>query len=230
MVEFDAELVDALNALLEDERASVEMEVALASGATEFNERAKLMEMGAEDVSFCVTLRERLEQASSYVTHRINGVVFQALGAERYDDRLLVLAHHQMVINDRCRTIGDRPLDPDTRSILLNIMEAHIQHIAWCEHRAEAFAATRLYEFRAPQITPGASGPDGDADNIAPAAQPEAASEAPEGQEGDMPPNDPPELRAPQRRGVGRGFGPYVPGPTRMGESVPYADDYDVGY
>ena len=85
--EFEYELIEALNMLLEDERASVEMEVALAAGATEYGERDALAAMGAEDIHFCEQLREEMEQAGLPVTPQINGVVFQVIGADRYDDR-----------------------------------------------------------------------------------------------------------------------------------------------
>ena len=42
------ETVDALNMLLEDLRASVEIEVALSNGATESLEREALSQMGVE--------------------------------------------------------------------------------------------------------------------------------------------------------------------------------------
>ncbi len=45
----NSETVDALNMLLEDVRASVEIEVALSNGATEFLEREALTVMGVED-------------------------------------------------------------------------------------------------------------------------------------------------------------------------------------
>ena len=61
--DYEAELVDALNLLIEDERASVEMEVALASGATEYAERETLARMGADDIHSCETLRAEMERA-----------------------------------------------------------------------------------------------------------------------------------------------------------------------
>jgi len=232
MAEFAAGLVEALNALLEDERASVEMEVALASGATEFVEGAKLTAMGTEDVGFCVALRERLEQADVFVTHRINGVVFQALGAERYDDRLLVLARHQLVINDRCRNIGEYALDEETRSIVQQIIEAHNRHIAWCEQRADTFAATRLFEFR----TPGAAGPSGAEDGQPPTSPDALPQTGYDTGEGSDPPDDGrqpdglPDLHMGARRDVGRAYGPYAPGQPRPAGVAPNGDDYEYGY
>jgi hypothetical protein len=57
----NSETVDALNMLLEDVRASVEIEVALSNGATEFLEREALTVMGVEDTLIAFLLRDWLE-------------------------------------------------------------------------------------------------------------------------------------------------------------------------
>ncbi|HEU5349177.1 MAG TPA: hypothetical protein VFU63_11255, partial [Ktedonobacterales bacterium] len=85
----DPETVDALNMLLEDERASVEIEVALSNGATEYLERDALTAMGVEDTLMSFLLRDWLESLNVPVTRRINGIVLQALDLTRYDDRLM---------------------------------------------------------------------------------------------------------------------------------------------
>lgn len=145
--EFELELVEALNMLLEDERASVEMEVALASGATEYGEREMLAGMGAEDIRFCVQLREEMEQAGLPVTPQINGVVFEVVGSERYDDRLRAFAHHQRVVADRARELQESNLEGGLREALDGISVSHDLHAEWVERRATDFAATRTLEF-----------------------------------------------------------------------------------
>lgn len=145
--EFELELVEALNMLLEDERASVEMEVALASGATEYGERESLAGMGAEDIRFCVQLREEMEQAGLPVTPQINGVVFEVIGSERYDDRLRAFAHHQRVVADRARELQESNLEGGLRDALDGISVSHDLHAEWVERHAADFAATRTLEF-----------------------------------------------------------------------------------
>jgi hypothetical protein len=145
--DYEQELVDALNLLIEDERASVEMEVALASGATEYAERETLARMGADDIHSCETLRAEMERAELPVTPQINGVVFEVLGAERYDDRLRAFAHHQRIVADRASDLLESNLDGELRDALLSIVDAHQRHIEWANIRADAFATTRLMEF-----------------------------------------------------------------------------------
>lgn len=145
--DYEPELVDALNLLIEDERASVEMEVALASGATEYAERETLARMGADDIQSCATLRAEMERADLPVTPQINGVVFEVLGAERYDDRLRAFAHHQRIVADRASDLLESNLEGELRDALVNIVDAHQRHIAWASLRADEFATTRLLEF-----------------------------------------------------------------------------------
>ena len=147
--EFEYELVEALNMLLEDERASVEMEVALASGATEYAEREALSFMGVEDIHFCEELRVEMEHAGLPVTPQINGVVFQVIGAERYDDRLRAFAHHQRTVAEHARELQESNLDGALRDALEGIAETHERHTQWTEQRANEFAATRMLEFGA---------------------------------------------------------------------------------
>ena len=81
----EQELDEALTALLEAERASVEVEVALASAASEYNERAAFTAMGAEDIEACCALRERL-QRDLQLLHRLEA--FLDIGRQRAQDDL----------------------------------------------------------------------------------------------------------------------------------------------
>ncbi|MEO7076004.1 MAG: hypothetical protein ABI068_11950, partial [Ktedonobacterales bacterium] len=146
MAEFTPDVIVALNALLEDERASVEMAVALACGATEIQERTALAAMGVEDIATCESLRAQMEAAAAPVTRRINGVVFQVLGEERYDDRLRAYAHHQRIVAERCRELlSTLDLDAETRALAQGVSEAHQRHSEWCDHRADVFSVTRVF-------------------------------------------------------------------------------------
>ena len=145
----EQELDEALTALLEAERASVEVEVALASAASEYNERAAFTAMGAEDIEACCALRERLQRDEDEVSHYISRVVFDILECEHYDDRLRAFAIHQREIGRRATEIL-QTLDSESglRRLLHEIVEAHVRHALWAERRAEEFAETRLLEFK----------------------------------------------------------------------------------
>jgi hypothetical protein len=143
------ELDEALTALLEAERASVEVEVALASAASEYQERAAFTAMGAEDIEACCALRERLQRDEDEVSHYISRVVFDILECERYDDRLRAFAIHQREIGRRATEIlQTQESESGLRRPLHDIVEAHVRHALWAERRAEEFAETRLLEFK----------------------------------------------------------------------------------
>jgi hypothetical protein len=147
--ELTDEIDEALTALLEAERASVEVEVALASAASEYQERAAFTTMGAEDIAVCCALRERLQRAEDEVTHYISRAVFDILECDRYDDRLRAFAIHQREIGRRATEILET-LDAESGvgRLLHEIAEAHVRHALWAERRAEEFAETRLLEFK----------------------------------------------------------------------------------
>lgn len=150
MAQIEAELADALNRLLEDERACVEIELALANGATEIRERTAFTEMGCGAVLACCALRERLTEGGSEVTWRINGIVLQLLEMDRYDDRLRAFAQHLVTVTDGVRALLGQVRDGEVQKVLEEIYEGHVRHAVWCERRAEEFAATRFLDFRAP--------------------------------------------------------------------------------
>ncbi|HEX8730413.1 MAG TPA: hypothetical protein VF725_00025 [Ktedonobacterales bacterium] len=181
--EFETELVEALNMLLEDERASVEMEISLASGATEYTERDAITAMGVEDIHFCEQLRSEMELAGLPVTPQINGVVFHVIGAERYDDRLRAFAQHQRAVADHARELQESNLDGALREALDGISASHERHSDWIEQRADAFAATRALEFGAPtqlaQPPAGATFVDGEAYTVSGAISEAAAASEP---------------------------------------------------
>jgi hypothetical protein len=176
----NSETVDALNMLLEDVRASVEIEVALSNGATEFLEREALTVMGVEDTLIAFLLRDWLESLNLPVTRRINGIVLQALDLTRYDDRLQLFVQHQLASRDQAeQLLAEEDIPSDGVAILRSLIAAHIRHAAWCDQRAREFAETRQLEFRRPigrprDVDPGASGAvEGD-------PLPDAPSDAPD--------------------------------------------------
>jgi hypothetical protein len=136
-----------LQALLEDERASVEIEVALFNGATELSEREAFAGMGALEVNFCVALRTELEGHEGGVTPHINGVVLDILNLERYDERLSAFADHQLRVASAIPALAATVPVGDLHALLRDIEDAHLRSAAWSRRRATAFAATRLLLF-----------------------------------------------------------------------------------
>lgn len=163
MTDLDMSTIEALNALLEDERASVEMEIAFANGATERNEREAFVAMGSEEVGACCTLRELLAAQDAEVSRRINGIVLRVLAVDRYDDRLRAFAEHQLGVCESIQQLLDATRNNETRRLLEDIYQLHARFGHWCERRAEEFANSRLLDFRMGRIDgvgPAASRPN----------------------------------------------------------------------
>jgi hypothetical protein len=160
MANLDAPTVEALNMLLEDERASVEMEIAFANGATERAERETFVEMGGAEVLACCALRERLSETAGEVSRQINGIVLRILSVERYDDRLRAFAEHQLGVCAAIQRMLDTTLESETRRLLDDIYQRHARFGRWCELRAEEFARSRLLDFRT--VRPDGERPLGD--------------------------------------------------------------------
>ncbi len=140
--------LERLNALLEDERGSVEIEVALVNCVTDLSERDAITNLGVQEVGFCVALREHLERQNAPVSTRVNGIVLDVLGIERYDERLNAFADYQMRITETLPGIVESAPQSDLATLLREIEDAHLRSAAWSRRRSSAFAATRMLVFR----------------------------------------------------------------------------------
>jgi hypothetical protein len=148
MAEVDPQTLEALNALLQDARASVEVEVALSNGATELAERDAIVTMGVEEVGFCCSLHEYLDASGTFVTRHVNGIVLTIISTEHYDERLHAFATHQRVSGERAHELDAVVEDYELRQLLARIHEAHEQSALWSANRAAQFASSHLLDFR----------------------------------------------------------------------------------
>jgi hypothetical protein len=146
--QLDPETLEALNALLQDERASVEVEVALSNGATERAERETIVAMGVEEVGFCCSLHEFLEARGAFVTRHVNGIVLTIISTEHYDERLRAFAAHQKECGERAHQLNAIVDVLELRQLLTDIYDAHVRSTLWSENRADQFARSHLLVFR----------------------------------------------------------------------------------
>lgn len=198
MESLEGDILQALNALLEDQRANVEILVELASGATEVTERIACTTMGTEAVLVSCGLRERLTMLGAPVTRRINGIALHILDTERYDERLQAFARHQADVSERARSLLEALDERETRETLRELYDASVRGALWCEQRAAAFAQTRFLEFQAnrptllkprvpaPEVEPDAR-QDNDDSSREPGGAPSGNDAAPSA---DFPPHD----------------------------------------
>jgi hypothetical protein len=135
--------VDALNTLLEEERASVEILVKLVSMATDGLERQALTAMGGQAVQACGDLRAHLEHLGAPISGRVSAAVDRVLGHERLDDRLRAFGQLQEQLAARIEALLLADVDPETTTLLASLRAVHLAHAAWATRRAEEFAASR---------------------------------------------------------------------------------------
>ncbi len=149
MEQMDPETLETINALLQDERASVEVEVALSNGVTERAEREAIVAMGVEEVGFCCSLHEFLDASGAFVTRHVNGIVLTIISTEHYDERLRAFAAHQKESGERAHQLNAIVGGLELRQLLTDIYEAHVRSALWSENRADQFAQSHLLVFRA---------------------------------------------------------------------------------
>jgi len=186
MAEVDPQTLEALNALLQDARASVEVEVALSNGATELAEREAIVTMGVEEVGFCCSLHEYLAASGAFVTRHVNGIVLTIISTEPYDERLHAFATHQRVSGERALRLGAVVEDYELRQLLARIHEAHEQSALWSANRAAQFASSHLLDFRTTGRGSGAEAPEvgGEGEATQPPAGDDRYDERAEGEAG----------------------------------------------
>ncbi len=194
MAILDSELVSALNTLLEDMRASVEVTVALAGGAADIPEREAIETMGYAEVGACCDLREYLSDAGAPVTPRINGIALELVRVDRYDERLHAFARHQASIAAQSAALLPAAMDDDLRALMQGIHDDHVRATLWCERRATAFSGARQVDVpvnaRGPDsATDGEAGADAESDGSGAGADavivPDASRQARRGANGD---------------------------------------------
>lgn len=186
------ETAEALNLLLEEERASVQCTVAFASGATDYVEREAFALMGREDIEVCLALRERLAQDEAPASVVASAVAEAILAAERYDERLRAFAEHQRAVSRRAGELAGEVADAEAREILRRLSQLHAWHAEWADRRADEFAATRLWENgRKPRAgtTTGSGGSPASVEGEYPGPDGRGGGASPLGAEGESPPD-----------------------------------------
>lgn len=158
MALLDGDTLTALNRLLEDERAAVTIAAVLVNGATELAERDAFARMGGEQVLACCALRERLELAAAAVSGGMGGAVFPVLAMDQYDERLRAYAYHLSHLNERAQALLLVVTARETRRTLEDAYATHAWAAAWCDQRAEEFAASREANARPPRRLPLGAG------------------------------------------------------------------------
>jgi bacterioferritin (cytochrome b1) len=140
----NAQMIQMLNEMLEEERAAVEAVIGLVSMATDPHERDTLERIGGDEVWSCSGLRERIEALGGTPSRHISDFANYVLSLEYYPERLRTFGRHQRLIMERINTLlVQSGLETMTRQFLEAMLAQHEDDIQWCEQRANVFEASR---------------------------------------------------------------------------------------
>jgi hypothetical protein len=134
------DVVQAMNSLLEAERAGVEALVDLTRMSGDIMEREMLQRIGGEEAWACASLREQIEALGGTPTRRIGPLLTQIRARDHFAARLRLLAQHQQTMLESVQALQEgQPLPDDLRVLLAEVYRVHVSTIAWCEQRAASF-------------------------------------------------------------------------------------------
>jgi bacterioferritin (cytochrome b1) len=134
------EVIQALNSLLEAERAAVEALVDLTRMSADIGERERLQQIGGEEAWACASLREQIETLGGTPSRRIGPLLAQLRAREHFGARLHVFVQQQQAVLEHIRLLQkDQQVPEDVGGLLAELYRIHASTIAWCEQRAAAF-------------------------------------------------------------------------------------------
>lgn len=155
----DAQQIYALNELLEDERASVEILIALTAMATDSLERQALTVMGGQAAQACADLHEALARQDASISRKVSAAAGRVVAPEHLDTRFYAYAELQEQMAQRIASLPQPDLDAPTQGMLTTLQAMHLAHAAWVAQRADEFVASRRQAEEAARLA-HAAGPD----------------------------------------------------------------------
>ncbi len=136
------EVIQALNSLLEAERAAVEALVDLTRMSADIGERERLQQIGGEEAWACTSLREQIEALGGTPSRKIGPLLAQLRAREHLGARLHVFVQQQQAVLGHIRMLRHHQQVPEpVGELLAELDRIHVSTIAWCEQRAAAFGA-----------------------------------------------------------------------------------------
>jgi hypothetical protein len=133
------ELIQALNRLLEAERAGVEALVDLTRMSADIVDREMLQRIGGDEAWACASLREQIEALGGTPSRRIGPLLAHMRAQSHFAARLRLLAQQQRAVLEHLMALlEDKRLPETARALLAELARGHTSNIAWCEQRAAA--------------------------------------------------------------------------------------------
>ena len=133
------DLLQALNRLLEAERAAVEALVKLSLFAPDTLERESLQRIGADEAWACASLHAEIEMLGGVPGRSISPLLAPVREKAQFAAGMRAFCQHQRSVLKDLEALLALPLPADVRGLLVELQRVHLPNVVWCEEHA-AFA------------------------------------------------------------------------------------------
>jgi hypothetical protein len=130
------DLVEALNRLLEAERAAVEALVKLSVFAADALERESLQRIGADEAWACASLRGQIEALGGVPSRSISPMLVPVREKTQFAAGVQAFCHHQRGVLKDLEALLALPLPAEVRELLVELQRVHLPNVVWCEEHA----------------------------------------------------------------------------------------------
>jgi hypothetical protein len=130
------DLVEALNRLLEAERAAVEALVKLSVFASDMLERESLQRIGADEAWACASLRGQIEMLGGVPSRSISPMLVPVREKAQFMAGVQAFCHHQRGVLRDLEALLALQLPAEVRGLLVELQRVHLPNLVWCEEHA----------------------------------------------------------------------------------------------
>ena len=127
------DLIQALNELLEAERAAVEALVKLSVFATDVLERESLQRIGADEAWACASLHGQIELLGGVPGRSISPMLTPVREKAQFAAGMQAFCHHQRGVLKELEGLLGQPMPAEVRGLLVELQRVHLPNVAWCE-------------------------------------------------------------------------------------------------
>ena len=127
------DLIQALNGLLEAERAAVEALVKLSVFASDVLERESLQRIGADEAWACDSLHGQIELLGGVPSRSISPMLTPVREKAQFAAGMQAFCHHQRGVLKELEALLGQPMPAEARSLLVELQRVHLPNVAWCE-------------------------------------------------------------------------------------------------
>jgi hypothetical protein len=139
------DVIQALNDLLEAERAGVEALVDLTRMSADRGEREMLQRIGGDEAWACASLRAQIEALGGMSSRSIAPLLAQMRARDYFAARLRLFTQQQQGMLENLKALLEsQQLPAEVRELLEEMARVQGPNIAWCEQHAAALGVWEM--------------------------------------------------------------------------------------